>query len=162
MTIDDQWIAEDLLAMELAVTRAVLRSHRPAAFDGEVQHKGNRVLWQKTAAARVAAKLGVTWPIPQKTAPPGQPDAAPALPDVIETLTVISGPRFADGRHFANGHVIQATRANGERVNVRVNCPQKFVPRGPDGSPMQFEARLVRAFGYWQLTGREPRYVGRW
>ncbi|TXH46080.1 MAG: hypothetical protein E6Q97_30360 [Desulfurellales bacterium] len=99
----------------------------------------------------------------EKDAPAPEPEAA--RKPVVETMTVVScRRRFPNGeiKHFANPRVIQARRANGEIVFVRVAESRNFIPKLQDGSPMTLEAMWDGEPPNWSLVGRCPRFEGRY
>jgi len=150
--MDAEWISEADAAKRLGVERKRLRAARAAAPD-QVQHQeGGAWVWLASGLAAVAEKMGLTLPpASEKNAPP------PAE----ETLTVVSSPG-PQGSHFPNPLVIQARRASGERVYVRVRESRKYLPRLRDGRPMTFAARRSEAGNWWVPAGREPRWPGMW
>lgn len=152
---NDEWIAEQTIADRLNVSRDTLRARRPYLRAGEVRQNGQQVEWQKNAAQRIASELGLPWATApedgEKTACAATP--APATATDVETLMVINTA--------LNPHIVNARRANGERVAVRVVDNTKYVPIGLDGKPMTLQARRSPAGAWWTLAGREPRWRGR-
>lgn len=147
MPPDDEWITEEALALALNVDRSHVRAKRPYLLAGEVDRKNGAVLWQRSAAQRVAAEMGLMF----ADAPPA---AAVPINDVIETLAVVS-PAL-------NRNIVNAQRANGEMACVRVTDNRKFVPRLGNGQPMTLRAQKSAAGNWWLLVGREPRWPGVW
>lgn len=139
-----EWITEDELATRLNVDRSVLRQRRPYLLAGEVEQKNGAVLWQKNAAARVAAELGL--PMAEGEAEAPAPEPPP------ETLTVIS--------QAVNRNIVNAQRASGEAVCVRVVDNRKYIPRLGNGQAMTLTAKKSTAGNWWVLVGREPRWPG--
>jgi len=145
-----EWVSEEDLAVELKVDRQVLRHQRPHLGAGEVDQKSGAVVWLRSAATRVAAKLGLTLAEQEKTAPA----VNGALPDGVEVLTVVS--------QALNRNIVNATRPSGERVCVRVMDNKKYLPRTGKGEPMTLRAKKSTAGNWWILVGREPRWPGMW
>lgn len=144
-----EWISEDELATALKVDRSVLRQRRPYLEAGEVEQQQGAVVWQKKAAARVAASLGLTLATVDEPASDDPPPVAEPSP---ETLTVIS--------QALNRNIVNARRASGETVAVRVVDNRKYVPRLGNGKPMTLTAKKSTAGNWWVLVGREPRWPG--
>lgn len=147
-----EWVAEEALAALFSVPRESLRAQRASVPEDELRTEGNSVLWKKTAARRVALALGLP--------PAGLEDEAAPV-DAGEVLSVVSKP-MAKGWHFANPHIIQAEREDGERVFVRVVDSRKYLPVGKNGKPMTVRAVKAKAGNHWELLGREPRFPGQW
>jgi hypothetical protein len=165
-THPNEWISEEELAKQLGVEREKIRAERPRLGPGEVQQHGRAIVWLRTAAARIATKLGLEFasvknppPVPhvvrglllEKNPPPGAP----------EELTVVSSPG-PGGWHFANHHLIRARRLNNQTVIVRVVDSRKYVPKLRNGNPMTLKAQPAEAGLWWVPVGREPRYPGAW
>lgn len=146
---DHEWIDEEALATALAVDRTVLRARRPYLLAGEVQQHHGAVQWKKTAAARVAAELGLVFALEEKNAAPAQ-----ETPPPVETLTVLA--------RALNPRIVNAARPNGERVAVYVVDNRKYVPVTSTGEPMTLRARKATVGNWWVLVGREPRWIGKW
>lgn len=95
-----------------------------------------------------------------------EPIALPQYPpEVEEELEVVSRPKlWPSGRasHFVNPLLVQARRASGELVYVRVAASGCFTPRQRDGQPMKLRARWQGEPRHWTLVGRLPRGVGLW
>jgi hypothetical protein len=146
----------------MGVPRDRVRQERRELGAGEVTLRGNTVLWLKKAAERVMTRLGLKPPTPALAVEPEK--SGPAVPeDDSELLTVTSGPTGPDGRHFPNPNIIKARRPNGETVAVRVLKPERFLPKlAGNHEPMTFQARRAQSGNWWLLTGREPRFPGRW
>lgn len=144
-----EWIAEADLAKRLNVDRAILKKMRPGLPAGSLSAAGKVVLWSHAAAAHAAVTLGLADDSLEKNAAP-----APAERAAEEELTVI--------RNFPNPRVIQARRANGEAVMVRVSNGLKYVPKLRNGDPMKLRATFSTAHNCWVRTGRDPRFVGVW
>lgn len=155
---EQDWVSEHDLAAQLNVRRDVLKAERPYLQAGEVDQRSGVIVWLKKAAERISAKLGIE--IPEKTAP--TPASAAPEPPTDELLTVFSQPAGAGGYHFPNPRVIKAKRANGEVVVVSVMDSRKYMTKLVGGLPMTFRARKSAEGSVWRLTGREPRYPGRW
>ena len=143
---DDEWITEEALALALNVDRSHVRAKRPYLLAGEVDQKNGVVRWQRSAAQRVAAEMGLAFV--------AEPSAAPVTGNDIETLTVVT-PAL-------NRNIVNAQRANGEMACVRVTDNRKFVPRLGNGQPMTLRAQKSAAGNWWLLVGREPRWPGVW
>ena len=171
----DFWMAEDDLARALGVDRGTVKRHRPDAPTGGVRMNGKAIEWSEAAASALAVRLTLPPPVFQKNAapaatadveqktPPPDPAASTpaALPSGVEELTVFSKP-VANGRHFANPHIIKAQRANKDVVDVRVLDSGKYQPLLWDGSkPMTLRAKKSLAGNWWDLVSREPRWRGR-
>jgi hypothetical protein len=149
---NSEWVAEDDLATQLNVDRAVLLEAREKMAADDVDKEGPWVIWKKTAAAKFAVSLGLVWPAvesAEKTPP-------------AERVTVFSAPRGVNGRHYPNPRIITVLRANGERVNVLVMDSSKYLTRLRSGEPMTFLARQSTSGSHWVLVGREPRFRGAW
>jgi hypothetical protein len=157
----ESWIPEEEIAALLNVPREKIRAERPYLGAGEVVRKGNVISWQRVAAARVAAKLGLQLTLADASAEDTQKNAPPPEAD-FEELTVCSQPMRSNGPHFGNQFLIKATRANKEIVIVRVLNSSKFLPKLHDGKPMVIKAKKSPAGNWWALVGREPRFPGRW
>lgn len=138
------WIAEEDIASALSLPIEKIRAERPHLLAGECERRERGVIfWQKTAADRVAATLGVPWSAPEKK---------PAVP-AAETVTVL--------RDVPNPHVIICKRANGQEIVVGGVTASKFTPIGLDGKPMTFQARPVPGASHWALVGNQPRWRGK-
>lgn len=144
--MNTEWIAEETLAARLNIPREKMRTMRPVT----VQKKGAEIEWPLADATALATRLGLTL---------AEPEASERSD--IEELTVCSSPG-PTGWHFGNHHLIQARRKSGEVVVVRVMDSRKFLPRQGDGTPMVFPARKSDGGNWWVITGREPRWKGRW
>ena len=108
---------------------------------------------------------GADLPLAAENAPTGQPGAAVAV--LEEVLTVHSRPKMQrDGllSHFPNKRLIEARRAGGEIVRVRVQASVNFRPTLISGQPMTFRARRAEGLQVWELAHdqRCPRWPGRW
>lgn len=161
----DGWISEDELCARLSVERAVGRQHRPKAPSGCVRQRGRVVEWSHEGALWLAAELAI--PVPSEKNAPPEPDTAEPLPqkkaDEPEQVTVISRS-VINGRHFANQHIIQCARCNGEKIYVRVMDSAKYQPFLADDpkKPMTLRAKKARGGNWWEMLDREPRWRGRW
>jgi hypothetical protein len=145
-----EWVAEETLATDLNMDRDLIHAARLQLEASDVDTDGPWIVWKKTAAKKFAEELGLPWPpIP------------PAVPPVIEEVTVVSAPG-TNGKHFPNPRIIRAKRANGELVYVTVMESGKFVPRLRTGAPMVLKAQKSAGSGGWVLVGRGPRWKGAW
>lgn len=142
-------VNELLLIEQLGIPAKKIRALRPAnAVQGP-----DGVLWPLAAATALAMSMGAELAQAEKKSPA----------DGIEELTVHSTARGTDGRHFTNPNVIQACRANGEVVTVRVVHSGKYRPTlRINGEPMTLKARRANGGNWWVLVGREPRYPAQW
>lgn len=137
-----EWITETAVARLLNVPRSVLRAERPV-LASRISETG-AVLWRKDAVESLALRLGLPLAFPvEKSAPPDEP----------ESLAVYS--------RCPNPNIIMATRANGERVAVRVVSNLKYQRLLTTGEPMMLQAKPSTAGSWWVLTSREPRWPGK-
>lgn len=142
-------VDEKLLIAQLGITEKKIRAARPT---GAVVVHATGVLWPLLDAQALATHLGGSLTLPEKNAPSD-----------VETLTVVSYSRGADGRHFPNKNIIAAQRSGGDVVNVRVMDSGKYrrVLR-IGGQPMTLKARKSDSGNWWVLVGREPISAGQW
>lgn len=161
--IETTWIPEDELAKMLGVARGTVKTERPYAPSGGVRVNRNAIEWNEEAAQWLAITLKLPTLHFKKNG--GEEAAAAAAPsaDGIEDVAVISAPT-ANGRHFANPHLIRCRRASQEEVLVRVMDSGKYQPTLADKptEPMTVRARKSPGGNWWELIGREPRWRGRW
>ena len=150
------WVAEDILATELAVPRSVLQQARNLLPMGDVDKDGPWVVWKKSAASAFAASLGLAWPPPEAAG-----DSPQKNPPEPEELAIASEPR-GDGWHFPNHRIIRARRANGAIVDVQVMDSSKYSTHLRTGTPMIIKAQPSTSGPHWVLVGREPRFKGAW
>jgi len=144
-----EWIAEDELARQLNVERGILKKMRPSLPAGSLTSEGRRVMWSQEAASVAATTVGLSYGLHEKNAA-----TEPASAREVEVLTVV--------RNFPNPRVIQARRASGEVVTVRVSNGLKYLPKLRDGKPMTLRAYYSPADNCWVREGRDPRFVGVW
>ena len=144
-------VSEKDLSEQLGVPIKKIRDARPPTA---VRHDGEGgYCWPLDLARAFASHHGIPFEGPEKKTAPAE----------AETLTVVSLARTPTGHHFANKNLIQAKRANGDLVFVRVVSSAKYRPMLHDGSgPMTLQARRSEAGNWWILVGREPRWPARW
>lgn len=140
-----EFIAEDLLAKRLGMSREAVRALRPK----KTRAKGNNIEWPLDEAHRLAMLLNLELPNEGAGEPAG------------EVLTVTSDAG-RDGWHFANHNLIKARRQDGEEVIVRVVDSKKYAPLLKGGQPMVVRAKKSEMGNWWMLLGREPRWKGMW
>ena len=67
----NDWIAEEDLARQLGIERERIRAERPTLAAGEFTQQGRAIVWLRTAAVRIANRLGLE--LPAKKNPPPTP-----------------------------------------------------------------------------------------
>lgn len=133
---------ESELSKELGVPRNLLRSIRQDLGLGE--KRGNAVCFNAGDEIELRKELFIRAGVALEAAPP--PEPSPAKP---ESLVVVSVPK--------NPRLLICRTQGGHEVRVRCRSNHNFI-RG-----MSLKATIPpKGESVWALTGRSPRFRGRW
>jgi hypothetical protein len=133
------------LSKKLGVSRQILTGLRDQLKKGEDwDTESKSIQWSHKAAQWAAFHLGVELPSEEKTPVVASPVNGNGH---VESMLVT--------RRITNPTFIEAQRADGSRVLVKVQRNTNFRPA------MSIQAARISATD-WRLVGRTPRFPGRW